>query len=85
MSKPSASAVTFTFGTANGTAIAGSDYVAKAASKSIAAGSTTATIVITIKGDLVKEANETFKVNLATPVGATFSDALGIGTIVNDD
>jgi hypothetical protein len=33
----------------------------------------------------VKEANETFFVNLSAAVNATITDAQGLGTITNDD
>jgi hypothetical protein len=43
-------------------------------------------IVITIIGDTRTEPDETFKVNLTNPVGATISGGtFGTGTITNDD
>ena len=38
-----------------------------------------------VTGDVVGEANEIFFVTLSTPTGATISDNVGVGTIVNDD
>jgi glucose/arabinose dehydrogenase len=78
-------AVTVSYATANGTASAGSDYVATAGSLTIAAGSTTGTITVAINGDTAVEANETFFVNLSSPSGATLARAQGQGTITNDD
>ena len=40
---------------------------------------------MTIKGDTVREANETFLVNVGNIVGATAGDANALGTILNDD
>jgi hypothetical protein len=38
-----------------------------------------------VKGDRVREANETFRVQLSNAVGTTFAKSNGIGTITNDD
>lgn len=44
------------------------------------------TITLNVAGDLVNEANETFTVTLSGPTGgATLADAVGDGTINNDD
>jgi VCBS repeat-containing protein len=40
---------------------------------------------VQVNGDVVFEANETFFVNLSSPVNATIADAQGVSTIVNDD
>jgi hypothetical protein len=42
-------------------------------------------VSVAVNGDLLDEANETFVVNLASPVNATVSDAQGLGTITDDD
>ena len=34
---------------------------------------------------MLDEANETFFVNLSSPVNATIADGQGVGTITNDD
>ncbi len=79
--------VTFNVDTADGTATtANSDYVAVAGgSGTILAGATTTTIDVTVNGDDVVEADETFFVNLSSVVGAAVADAQGQGTITNDD
>ncbi len=72
--------------TANGTAVAGGDYVAVASAPvTFAAGETTKTVSVDVKGDTTGEANETFTVKLTAPTGATVSDDTGVGTIVDDD
>ena len=38
-----------------------------------------------VNGDTIKEANETFFVNLFNPVNATISDDKGVGIIVDED
>jgi hypothetical protein len=85
LSNPWSSTVTVNYATANGTASAGSDYVAKSGTLTFAAGVTSQTISITVNGDTTKEANETFNVNLSSPVNATLGTATGVVTIVNDD
>ncbi len=85
LSAAASSAVTVNYATANGTATAGSDYVAASGTLTFAAGTTTRTLPVTVNGDTTGEANETFHVNLSAASGATLADAQGIGTIVNDD
>jgi hypothetical protein len=85
LSGTSAQAVTVSFATANGTATAGSDYVALSGNLSIAAGQTRQTITVVVNGDTAVEPNETFFVNLSGPVGATLADAQGQATVTNDD
>ncbi len=85
LSAASNAPVTVRFATANGTATAGSDYVARSGTLTFPAGITTQPIVITINGDTVVEPNEIFTVNLSNATGATIAIAQGIGTIVNDD
>jgi len=76
-----------TYATADGTATAGSDYVAQpTGTVSFAAGDLTKTISVTINGDTIVEPDETFFVNL---LGATNNGTIvksqGVGTITNDD
>jgi hypothetical protein len=85
-SAASATNATFTAATANGTATAGSDYVAlPATTYTIAAGATTRDIAVTVNGDTATEANETFTLTLGNPSGATLADGSATGTITNDD
>lgn len=85
LSSASSEQVTVNYATADGSAIAGSDYVAKNATVTFAPGETSKTIEIVINGDTVVEGNETFLVNLSQPAGATIADAQATGTITNDD
>jgi hypothetical protein len=77
--------VSVSYATANGTASAGTDYVATAGSLSFAAGTTTRTLSVAVNGDTTVEADETFFVNLTAPTGATLADAQGKATLKNDD
>ncbi len=73
------------FSTADGTASAGSDYTPASGTVTIAAGRSSATLNVAITGDTVVEPDETFFVNLSSPVNAVIGDAQAVGTITNDD
>ncbi len=85
LSQASATAVSVAYATANGTATAGSDYVATSGTLNFAAGQTTQTITVVVNGDTLKEANETFFVNLSGASGAAIGDNQGLGIIIDDD
>jgi alpha-tubulin suppressor-like RCC1 family protein len=72
--------------TVDGTATAGSDYVSLAPTVvSFGPGETTKTVDVTINGDTVPEASETFNVMLVSPIAAAISDGTGVVTLTNDD
>ncbi len=77
--------VSFDYATADGSANAGSDYVAATSSATIAEGATSVTVSIDVNGDADTEANETFSISVSSVVGAVSGDAQGLGTINNDD
>ncbi len=82
--------ITFDWATATGSATAGTDYTAVATtSATIAAGFTTTTVSVTLTGDTLYEADETFLVNLSNAMlGATalsFTDGQATGLIANDE
>ena len=77
--------MTVNYATANGTALAGSDYTAASGTLTFAPGQTSKTVTVNVTGDTVVEPNETFVVNLSAPTGATLFDGQGLGTILNDD
>ena len=92
LSAISGKVVTVNFATAAGTtfpATAGIDYEAvPSATVSISAGSLTGIARVVILGDTLDEENETYKVNLSSPVNATLAAApnsQGIGTVLDDD
>ncbi|MGQ3276974.1 MAG: putative Ig domain-containing protein, partial [Shinella sp.] len=87
LDKPAApGGTTFDIATADGTASAPSDYVAKSLSgQTIPAGASSVTFTVTVKGDADVEPNETFFVNVINVTGATVLDSQSVGTIVNDD
>jgi hypothetical protein len=75
------------FVTSDGSAFTGDgDYNGTSGTLNFGVGVNTQPISVTINGDTKFEANETFSVNLSGVTnGATISDGLGIGTIINDD
>src|SRR5262245_12250474 len=85
LSAPSNQPVTINYATANGTATAGSDYTATAGTLTFEPGQTSQTIPVPILGDRIGEPNETFVVNLDSPINATIADGQGVGTIVDDE
>jgi len=85
LSAASADPVTVAFATRDGTAFAGSDYNAATGTLSFAAGETSRTIAVTIRGDGVREADETLELVLSGANGATLANAIGRGTILDDD
>jgi hypothetical protein len=87
LSQASTRPVTVRWGMANGTATAGRDYVATAGSLTFAPGQTRRTITALVIGDRTAEADEAFRVGLASPVNAMLSTTAtrGTGTIRNDD
>jgi probable HAF family extracellular repeat protein len=78
-------AVTVAFSTADGTAVAGSDYIAAAGTLTIPAGRTSWAVSVTVRGDRKREPDEVFFVNLSNATGAAIADGHGQGTIRNDD
>ncbi len=77
--------ITVNFSTANGSAGAGSDYTPASGTITIAAGRNSATLNVAIIGDTAVEPDETFFVNLSSPVNAVIGDGQAVGTITNDD
>jgi hypothetical protein len=77
--------VTVRYATANGTALAKSDYTATSGTLTFQPGQTSRTIPISIKTDRKREPNETFTVQLSSAVGATIADGTATATILNDD
>jgi chitinase len=77
--------VTVAYSTANGTALAGSDYRAVSGSLTFEKGATSKSILVPVNGDTLTERDETFFVNLNTAKHATIADGQGVVTIGNDD
>ena len=93
LSAVSTQAVTVEWRTADDTsvgahqAIAGTDYTAvtPARTATIAAGATSVMVTVQTIQDSLVEGKETFRVMLQNPTNATLGDAVGTGTILDDD
>ncbi|BAZ28864.1 Na-Ca exchanger/integrin-beta [Cylindrospermum sp. NIES-4074] len=85
LSSASGQPVTVSYGTTDGTALAGQDYTATSGILTFSPGTTLLTINVPILGDTTVEENETFTVNLGNANGATIVTNQGTGTILNDD
>lgn len=83
LSQPSASAVTVHYATANGTAVAGTDYQAVSGTLTFNAGVTQQTIPVKVSANPQIKSDETFNLSLSSPVGASIARAQAVGTIVD--
>jgi probable HAF family extracellular repeat protein len=78
--------VSVSYTTANGSAVAGSDYQPASGTVTFAVGETSKTIAVLVNGDRTGEPNETFPVNVGmSGPGAVVGDAQGMVTIVDDE
>ena len=71
-----------TYGT---TAQAGSDYDPYVGCRVLAAGRTSLTFPVTVRGDRKREADEKLTLYVAGVPGLRLADPSGVGTILNDD
>ncbi|ACK71587.1 Na-Ca exchanger/integrin-beta4 [Gloeothece citriformis PCC 7424] len=85
LSNPSSETITVDYTTADGTAIAGSDYIASSGTLTFAPGEISKSQKISVYADQIVEDNETFFMNLSNPTNGTFKDSQGMATITNDD
>ena len=80
-----AGGISFQAATSDGTATAGSDYVALSGTFTIAAGQTSTTVSVVVNGDTTFERNETLLVTLSNPINSIIASGQATGTIANDD
>ncbi len=85
LDRAAAVAVTVDWATADGTATAGTDYTAGEGTLTFSGGVLSKTIAVPVTGDDVDEPNETFTVELSNASGASLGEAVGTGTIRDDD
>jgi hypothetical protein len=79
--------VTMSYRTVNGTATTSdNDYVGQTGTLTFSPGERTKTVTVAVKGDLKKEGDETFFVDLfGNSSNSLFAKKRGVGTILNDD
>ena len=85
LSGPSSQSVSFSFSTTNGTATAGSDYIATTGALAFAPGEVEKPVVVLVNGDTVDETQETFFLDISNVQNATVSSSRGTGFINDDD
>ena len=85
LSNKSATPVTVQYQTANISATAPADYVTKTGTVTFPANSLYQVVTVQVKGDLLNESNESFRVSLASPTNATLGNTSGTGYINDDD
>lgn len=71
--------VTISYATANGTAVAGRDYVGSSGTVTFAPGQTQTTVTVTVLADPLASTDLTFYVNLSNPLNSVLGGS-GIGT-----
>ena len=85
LSAASSQTVTCNFATADGTATADSDYVAKSGALTFAPGEVEKQVVVLVNGDTVDETQETFFLDISNVQNATVNSSRGTAFIVDDD
>ena len=86
LNEASARTITVNYATGGGTATADEDYVSKSGTVTFAPGETSKEVSVSVAGDFLYEADETFNVNLSDGTGdAVIVDEQGVGTITDDD
>jgi hypothetical protein len=85
LTTPSYQTITVNYATADGTALAGRDYVALAGTLTFNTGETEKILYVPIVSDDVDETDETVIVNLSNPVNATINNNQATSTIFDDD
>ncbi|MFN3644647.1 MAG: Calx-beta domain-containing protein [Gemmobacter sp.] len=87
ISRPSAVPLTYAYTTADGSARAGSDYIAKSGTVTFEAGQTKAVVAVEVRGDMRIEPSEFFHL-VVTPdanIAGGGAGAVGTATILDDD
>ena len=86
LTNANSTAVSVGYATADGTAIAGSDYSSDSGTLTFNPGETSKTVAVTIIDASLAEDDETFTLNLSNATGGiAIADATGTATIQNDD
>jgi N-acetylneuraminic acid mutarotase len=85
LSAKSAKPVTVAYRTYNGTAREGEDYLPQSGTITFPPNVVHRTLVVSIKGDLISELNETFRLRLSNPVNARIGTANAICTIIDNE
>ena len=85
LSAASGKTITVDWSTTNGSAVQPADYTTASGTVTFVPGDTSETLTVSVNGDVIDEADETFTVALSNPANATIADGSGLGTITDDD
>jgi hypothetical protein len=85
LSAVSVQTVTVHYATSDGSATQPSDYAAGSGTLTFNPGETSKQVTVNVNGDTTVEPDEAFHLDLTAPGNASLTDALGVGTIGNDD
>jgi chitinase len=85
LSHPTVARVTVGYTTKDGTATAGSDYVAASGTLTVTPGVTATTVSVSVLGDILAEGDEAFTLALSAPTNAALGDGEATGTILDDE
>ena len=85
LSAASGVVISVNFATAEGTATLPADFKPTSGSLSFAPGETSKTIFVQVRGELIDEPNEHFTATLTNPTNASLGEAVGTGTIFDND
>lgn len=85
LSPARAEPVSVSYETSDDSAVAPDDYLGASGVVTFDPGETAKTVEVGVVGDDVPEPDETFVLQLSAPEGAALADAVGVGTIVDDD
>ena len=85
LSRAASGTVTVGYATADGTAVAGSDYTSASGTLVFDPGETSKSVPVTVLDDSVDDEGETVALTLSNPSGARLADAEATGTINNSD
>jgi uncharacterized repeat protein (TIGR01451 family) len=86
IAEPFAQTIDVDYATADGTATAGLDYLAKSGHLTFTPSATNLTVAVTVSNDLIHESAETFALNLSNPVNVELANGgTANATILNTD
>ena len=85
LSRPAARRVTAQYTTLNGSARSGGDYIKQTGTVVIPRGRQVARIKVAVRGDLLDERNEYFRVRISNPTRASIADKVGRVRVVDND
>jgi ABC-type transport system substrate-binding protein len=85
LGKAAEQTVTVNYATADGSATAPSDYIAKSGTLTFPPGERTARVTVLVNGDTTDEPDEAFALELANPVNGTIGDGRANAPIIDDD